>query len=288
MDYKKAPSIGYIIDHIRRCTRAVSKTVQLDAELLLSCAIEKGRAWVISHPEEILSKQQELKVCKLIEQRMRGKSIAQILGERGFWKYKFIVSDDTLVPRPDSETLISALCVCFSHKKGVMQIADFGTGTGCLIISALLEYKNWRGFAFEKSKSAHAIACKNVQLHNLSSRINLVFGSWDKCNRSLDIIISNPPYIRQNMIESLPDAISKYEPRIALNGGNNGLRCYQSVIRVAIKCLRVGGSLLLEVSDHKQMLEIRKIITHTSLEFHKLYKDLSGVTRCIGLIKRVL
>ena len=258
-----------------------TNTPNLDIELLLAHLLNKDRVKIISATELTLSIEQEKKFYQLVRKRSQGISIAQILGEKEFWKHKFIVSKDTLVPRPDSESIITTLLDLYPKKRQMLTIADFGTGTGCLIIGALLEYQNSYGIAFEKSKSAYNIAYKNLCVHNLRSRVRIIYGSWEKCKKKVDVIISNPPYIRSSVIESLPNTISKYEPQIALDGGNNGLNCYRSIIKVAKKSLKKNGHLLLEIGDEKQLLQIKKIANQDSFKFYKSYQDLSKSKRCI-------
>lgn len=262
-----------------------SSTKHLDSELLLAHTLGMNREQIIFQSELLLTIDQKSTFFKLLLERRDGKSIAQILGVKEFWGNDFIVSNHTLVPRPDSETIISTVLKLYPNKKSVFRIADFGTGTGCLIISILLEYVNSYGLAYEKSKLAYNTARANVIKHTLTARLKCILKSWERCSRLVDIIISNPPYINKHEIDSLPTAISKYEPRSALDGGNNGLVCYQSVMRIAKSCLRKQGYLLLEVGNKSQLLQVKKIAPQYRLQFHSTYPDLSGAMRCIAFRK---
>ncbi len=258
-----------------------SHTKHLDAELLLAYVLKKDRVEVISYPELILSDQQYLDFHRLLSIRAHGKSIAQILGEQEFWGRPFMVSDHTLVPRADSETLISVILKLYKKRKSAFKVGDFGTGTGCLVITILLEYLNANGIAFEKSHKAYQIASANRRKYNLLSRLKIVFGSWEKCTDSLDLIISNPPYIRKNDIPILPTTIRDYEPRIALDGGQNGLDCYFSILKVAKRHLKKTGYLVVEVGDDNQLRILRKVAPIYGLNIYKVFADLAGSIRCV-------
>ncbi len=264
-----------------------SDTAVLDIEILLAHVLQKSREDIICFPELIIEHDKLLFLEELIQQRVQGKSIAQIVGEKYFWKSKFIVSSDVLVPRPDSEILIEAVLNLYKSKFISLKIADFGTGSGCLIISLLHEYENSQGLAFEKNKFSYNIAHKNARFFGVLSRLQLVFGNWELCYDKLDLIVSNPPYIKKRDIGKLPKTIAKYEPFVALNGGNNGLSCYYSIIKKSVTVLRSGGYLVLEVSDKKQFLQVRKIAQSTSLQFCKFYTDLLGEVRCVIFEKKM-
>lgn len=263
-----------------------SASPHLDLEVLLGQILGKDKTWMISHSDFILVNTQVELLVQLITKRNSGVSIAQIIGTKEFWKYNFIVSENTLVPRPDSEVLIDAILQLYPNTKQKLSMADFGAGTGCLIISALLEYKNAIGIAFEKSKLAYNIACKNSIKHQLSSRLRIMLSSWEKCYNKFDIMVSNPPYIKRDNIPNLPNTIAQYEPQIALDGGFNGLKCYQSIIKVAQRCLKPQGKLLFEIGQAQQIWQIKNIIKNTPLCFHKTYYDLSQQVRALAIIHK--
>ncbi|MBQ4874910.1 MAG: peptide chain release factor N(5)-glutamine methyltransferase [Rickettsiaceae bacterium H1] len=279
MEKKNIANITY---NAKKLLKNISNSPNLDIELLLSHVLNKDRKEILSQPELILSNKEQNNFYRLLKKRSDRMSIAQILGKKDFWKHEFIVSNHTLVPRPDSEILISALLELYPNKIQSIKIADFGTGTGCLIISSLLEYKNAYGTAFEKSRLAHQTAKKNLYRHNLLSRLKIIFGSWEKCRDQVDVIISNPPYIKKNIIKTLPQTIARYEPKLALDGGNSSLNCYYSIMKTTKKCLKRKGHLLIEIGNEKQLLQARKIANYFSLKLHKSYQDLSGSTRCIA------
>ena len=258
-----------------------SNTKYLDGELLLAHVLKKSRTQIISYPEIILTPQQSRKFYKLLSEREKGKSIAQILGYQEFWGRDFFVSEHTLVPRADSETLITAVLQLVQNKKSVFTIGDFGTGTGCLIITILLEYMNAQGIAFEKSKLAYNAAYMNLQKYQLKPRLKMILDSWEKCRKNLDIIISNPPYIRKKEIDLLPVTIRHYEPKMALDGGNNGLNCYRSIMNIAKKYLKRSGYLILEIGDDSQVQALRNIAKQYGLQLYKTLCDLSGSVRCL-------
>jgi release factor glutamine methyltransferase len=166
--------------------------------------------------------------------------ISQIIGNREFWSKNFIVNQHVLDPRPDSETLISTVLKYYPNKKQRLKIADFGTGTGCLLISVLSEYKYAVGIGFEKSLEAYKVAYQNTKKHNLLSRAKIFPSSWTECRGSFDLIISNPPYIKRSKLKDLQAEVQK-EPRITLDGGIDGLNCYLSIFSILRRCLKKMG-----------------------------------------------
>lgn len=215
---------------------------------------------------------------KLTKKRAERYPISQIIGNREFWSKNFIVNQHVLDPRPDSETIILAVLKYYPNKEQKLKIADFGTGTGCLLISVLSEYEHAVGIGFEKSLEAYKVACQNVKKHNLPSRARILPNSWTKCRGLFDLIISNPPYIKSSKLKNLQAEVQK-EPKMALDGGIDGLSCYLSIFPILRKCFKKNGAAILEIGEDQN--DIDKIIPSYGLSFQEYVYDLAGMKRCI-------
>ncbi|WP_025264054.1 peptide chain release factor N(5)-glutamine methyltransferase [Wolbachia endosymbiont of Onchocerca volvulus] len=250
----------------------------LDCEIIMQHVLEVERSYIIMNRTDQVPMEKEKLFWKLTKKRAKRYPISQIIGKREFWSKNFIVNQHVLDPRPDSETIILAVLKCYPNKKQRLKIADFGTGTGCLLISLLSEYEYAVGVGFEKSLKAYRVACRNVKSHNLLDRAKILPSSWTECRGLFDLIISNPPYIKRNKLKDLQAEVQK-EPRIALDGGIDGLNCYLSIFPILRKCLKKNGFVILEVGEDQS--DIDKIIPSYGLFLQEYVYDLTGTKRCI-------
>ena len=204
-------------------------TYILDSELLLSKSLNKPREEILINLEQNINKKVLADFNKYLLRRSKKEPIAYLLGEKEFWSKKFFVNKDTLIPRPETELLVDKLVTIFKKKR--ITILDIGTGTGCIIISLLIELKNSTGMAVDISREAIIIAKKNACKFNLSERIKFLHKPLkDLYGKKFDLIVSNPPYIKRKDIKNLSDDIKKYEPKMALDGGNDGLDLIKKII----------------------------------------------------------
>ncbi|WP_253299936.1 peptide chain release factor N(5)-glutamine methyltransferase [Wolbachia endosymbiont of Chironomus riparius] len=253
-------------------------TAYLDCEIIMQHVLNVERSFIVINNTNLVPIYKENLFWQLINKRSEKHPISHIIGKREFWSNDFIVSQDVLDPRPDSETLVSTVLKYYKNKKQKLKIADLGTGTGCLLISVLNEYKYAIGIGFEKSFKAYRIACKNIKKHNLFGRAKIFPNSWTKCEEKFDLVISNPPYIRRTTLKNLQIEVKK-EPRIALDGGTSGLYCYLSIFSVLKKYLRKNGIAILEIGQDQN--NINKLVNSYGLIFKEYVYDLSGMKRCI-------
>ena len=201
----------------------------LDAEILLSKTLNKSREEVLVNLEQIIKKSDVTKFNKYLQRRSHNEPIAYILGEKEFWSKKFKVNKHTLIPRPETELLIEKLLTIFKGKK--ISILDIGTGSGCIILSLLSELEYSIGTGIDISKNAILVAKKNAVSHKLFNRVKFTTKSYENLfNKKFDLIVSNPPYIEKKSIKNLSEDIKKYEPRMALDGGNDGLDLIKKII----------------------------------------------------------
>ena len=221
---------------------------------------------------------------KLIDRRTKKEPVAYILEEKEFWSKKFNVNRFTLIPRPETELMVEIIVKEFKQKK--INILDIGTGSGCILISLLHELQGSRGIGIDISDKALIVAKKNVQENLKNSKLKFL----KRCMNDLfyckfDLIVSNPPYIRSNSIKNLDDDIKKYEPKIALDGGNDGLDVIKKVIYKSTEILKINGTLALEIG-REQKLKVSDILQKNNFKIEKNIKDNNNNTRC--LISRLL
>tara|TARA_B110000238_G_C16062570_1_gene411209 strand:- start:277 stop:1170 length:894 start_codon:yes stop_codon:yes gene_type:complete len=267
-----------------------NKAPNLDCRILLGHAMGLNRS-VYPH-EQIKITQKEINKFKtLIDERKKGKPVSRIINKKQFWKMKFTLNEETLDPRPDSEVIIESILKHFKDKLGNLRILDLGSGSGCLGLSILNEYKNSKGILIDASLDSLEIAKINAVDYNLFHRSKFINLNWFKKewtkellqnieNKKFDIIISNPPYIPSNDINNLQIEVKKFEPRLALDGGKDGMDSYKSILPNIIDILKPEGKIFLEIGHNQQNL-INKIANKCELIFKDSNKDLSGIIRVL-------
>ena len=210
-----------------------------------------------------------------ISRRLAGEPVAKIIGKRGFWKNDFIVSKDVLDPRPDSETLIEAVLEKFPDKNQTLRILDLGTGSGCLLLSLLGEYKNATGIGIDISEKALSIAEQN----NADKKAKLIQGDMRQDLSDLgqfDMMISNPPYIPTAEIQTLERDVKDYDPLLALDGGTDGLDLYRALAKQ-----HLAPSLFIEIGKYQEQ-QIIPLFETNGWHFVQSWKDLGGITRVLA------
>ena len=246
-------------------------TSRLDSELLLSKILDKNREEILINLEQKICQKYFLKYKQLIQRRSQCEPIAYIVKEKEFWSKNFLVSTDTLIPRPETELIVEKLTKIFEEKK--ISILDIGTGTGCILISLLSELKNSKGIGIDISKKALRIAEKNSEQHGMKNKIKFFHKSLDsKFYQKFDLIVSNPPYIKKCEIKHLKEDVRKFEPRIALDGGNDGLDLIKKVIYKSKYILKVKGMLALEIGN-EQFNKVSKILKKNNFKIEHIIKD---------------
>ncbi|MBN8828673.1 MAG: peptide chain release factor N(5)-glutamine methyltransferase [Sphingobacteriia bacterium] len=261
-------------------------TPQLDARVLLSFVTNLAMEDIVKKYEDNLSDEQLKSFTEVVNERANGKPVSKILGYKYFWKYKFFTSEDVLDPRNDSETLIEHVLATFQDKTKELKIIDLGVGSGCLIISLLLEYKNSKGTGIDISDKAIEIAKKNLNEYKLNSRLNILKSNWlENINEKFDIIISNPPYIITKDIENLSVEVKKFDPYLALNGGEDGLDCYRTIAKELKKIVSETSIIFFEIGQD-QLDDLINIMSSQGFECLSYLEDLNGIIRsCAFQIK---
>jgi len=252
---------------------------RLDSELLLSKVLKKKREEILINLEQEIC-QNNLSIYKeLITRRSQNEPIAYILREKEFWSKSFFVNPDTLIPRPETEIMVEKLVKIFKEKK--ISILDIGTGSGCILISLLSELKDSKGIGIDISKKALVVAKKNSKKHKIFDNIKFLNKSLNnKFYQKFDLIVSNPPYIKSNEIKNLQEDIKKYEPKIALDGGNDGLDLIKKVIYKTTYILKIKGMLALEIGN-EQFRSVSKLLTKNNFKIEYSIKDYKDNIRCV-------
>ncbi len=269
------------IGKARRAARGVlgtvSDTAALDADLLLSQALllERNMLDMLNETELDLVEQQRFE--KLLTRRMAGEPIAYITQSKAFWSIEVKVGPSTLVPRPETELVVERAIFHCRHLVGPM-IADLGTGTGCIALALATELKDAGVVATDRSADALKIAQQNQQSLGLKS-VDFRLGDWlDALPPSeFDIIVANPPYIADKD-PCLEDPAMRFEPRLALCGGLDGLDCIRSIVSRARSYLKPGGWLIIE-HGYSQGHEVRQLFDVNQFGKFSTFNDLAGLER---------
>ena len=255
------------------------RTSRLDSEILLSKVLNKRREEVLVKLERVMKRGEIFAFNDLIQRRMLKEPIAYIMKEKEFWGKKFEVNKYTLIPRPETELLVEKLIKIYKNKK--ISILDIGTGSGCILVSLLIELPNSNGVGIDISRKAIEIARKNALLYGVDKRIKFLTKSIIKLhNCKFDLLVSNPPYIDKKKIRNLDDGIKKFEPLVALNGGNDGLDVIKKVIYKAKEILKINGKLALEIGND-QSKKVSKELKINNFIIEKYIKDYKDNTRCL-------
>ena len=255
-------------------------TPSLDSEILLAKVINKDRKYVVLNSKKKISKKNFISFQRLIFKRSLRKPIAYLTKKKFFWKSEFYVTEDALIPRPDTEILIESI-ISLTKFKNKLNILDIGVGSGCILLSILKERKNFYGTGIDISKECLKISKINAKNLNLSLRLKLFKTNVDKFNYGkYDIIVSNPPYINKHKIKYLEKDVAKYEPNLALNGGFDGLSEISKVINKSSKLLKKNGKLVLEIG-FDQKSKVVNLLKKKGFYINNIKKDHANNDRCI-------
>ena len=218
------------------------------------------------------------KFNSLLKRRILNEPISKIINKKSFWKDDFYVNNFVLDPRPETEGIIEETIKIYKNNKTHFKILDIGTGSGAIAISLAREFENAEILAIDISEDAIKVANKNVKDKNLDKRINLKKTTFENIEDDFDLIVSNPPYLTQKEIKNLSNEIKKFEPKIALFGGKDGLNFYREFAKKIDKNLSNGGYLILEIGA-SQFSDCMEIFNHSGLKFIKKSQDLQKKDR---------
>ncbi len=220
---------------------------QLDAEVLLAYVLKKDRIYLYLDSQKQLEKRLELNYKSLIKERLNHKPISYITGHKEFMSLDFIVNESVLIPRPETEVLVETVCKLGSRGSTVLEL---GTGSGAIAVSLAKYNQDWKVVATDISFQALLVASENAKVHDVSKRIRFIqtnlFDGLSK-RKLYDSVVSNPPYVPTDDLDSLSDDIRKYEPKVALDGGKDGLDIIKQILIQSPDVLKIGGYIALEI-----------------------------------------
>ena len=277
-------AITQIIEEAIKQIQVVSDSARLDSELLLCAVLKKDRSFIRAWPEHELDQQQLHSFQEKLKQRILGKPIAHILGERGFWSLNLNVTADTLIPRPDTERLVE-LALEIIPDKAQWKILDLGTGTGAIALSLAKEKPNCSITATDQSNAALNIAKQNAEKNKIPN-IEFIQSDWfgKLENKQFDMIVSNPPYIKEND-PHLKQGDVRFEPLSALTSGSDGLGDIRIIIKNSIAHLKTKAPLLIE-HGYDQADEVCDLFISSNFTEVSDFKDDNDIPRvAIGYIK---
>ena len=253
----------------------------IDARLLVEAAAEATRVDIVTDPQRLLTPAQEATLDDYLSRRERREPVSHILGRKGFWKIMLNVTADVLTPRPDTETVVEYALRDFPEH-AAWSILDLGVGSGAILLALLAERSAAKGLGIDISEEALAVARDNAAALGLAGRVALLRSDWSAVldAGSFDLVVSNPPYIANHVIETLEPEVRDHEPRVALEGGPDGLDHYRTLAPEILRVLKPGGRFAVEIGyDQKEPVEI--LFRNAGAQGVQTIRDLSDRDRVV-------
>lgn len=288
---------GATIDSARRMlasrlSAAGLESPELDARLLVGHALQLDLTGLVMHGQRALSAADITWLEALMQRRLAGEPVARILGTKEFWGLELHLSADTLVPRPDTETVVELALehlAAGGDLKRPLRIADLGTGSGAILLALLSELPAAYGVGTDISHAALQTARDNARILGLGDRAGFIAGSYASAlSPPFDLIVSNPPYIPSREIDDLAIDVRAYDPLRALDGDADGLDAYRALIPQAAQLLQPGGTLVVEVGQgqSEDVAELMRA-ARLAIDSSAIKADLAGIPRAVRALKKV-
>ncbi len=272
-----------LADACARLEAAGVDTASLDARLLLSNVTGREAAWILAHPEAELSGAEGDAFEALVMRRVAREPVSHILGMREFWSLSLSTGPDVLTPRPDSETLIEAVVEHRPDRMGDLRLLDLGTGSGCLLLALLSEYPDASGLGVDISEPALRIAEANALRLGFGVRSAWQLSDWTVgIEGRFDVIVANPPYIESAAIDALEPEVARYEPRAALDGGEDGCDPYRLLFAQLPRVMKENALVFLE-HGAGQSDAIRTLGEAAGFRVVQFWRDLADIDRVVVL-----
>lgn len=253
----------------------------IDARLLLEAASGASRTDIVSDPYRPLTDDQAGTLDSFLARRIAREPVSHILGKKGFWTVELKITRDVLTPRPDTETLVDAVLKSLPAEQP-MRILDLGVGSGAILLALLAERPFWSGVGVDISPEALEVARENAALLGLDQRASFVHAAWTdgQPDQHFDAVVSNPPYIPTDHIETLEPEVRVHEPRLALDGGADGLNAYRVLAPQVMRVLKPGGVFALEIG-HDQGHAVEALMQQAKAGYTRVVGDLGQRDRVV-------
>ena len=288
MDYASLPdTLGELYKALIQVFNAANtQTAALDARLIIQERC--GHSWsdILADPLKSIDEEEKKNIARDAELHISGKPLSRIYGMREFWGHPFSINEHVLDPRPDTELIIDI--ARRRHKKDDrLRILDIGTGSGCILISLLHEFPGSTGIGLDVSKDALSIAKHNADKIGVSDRAEFRESNWLSAltpEDDFDLVVSNPPYIRESVIPDLEINVKEFDPILALDGGKDGLQAYKEIFSSLSRHLKEGAIALFEIG-YDQGEDLMRLSRESRFEFRNVHPDFAGLPRVVEICR---
>jgi len=256
------------------------ETPELDARIILKEVLSFDDKDLILKESLDISEEMLEKIITIESRRLNGEPISKIFKKRDFYNSTFVISNDVLDPRPETE-LIVEIANNYINKNEVKNILDLGTGSGCILLSILNENRMINGLGIDLSKEAISIAKQNSKKLNLETQSNFLVSNWmSSVNYKYDLVVSNPPYIASEDIKKLSKSVKIYDPILSLDGGDDGLNSYRLIASDLKRIISMNALIIIEIG-YNQSLQVIDIFKKNDFKLIKKYNDINGLDRVL-------
>lgn len=271
-----------LADIARRLAAAGLDMPERESRALLRAALGLSDLDLVVHGAQPVAPDEVARLAALAGRRAAGEPLARLVGRREFWSLDFALTPETLVPRPETETLVEAALAIFTDRAAPLRILDLGVGSGAILAALLSEYRNAHGIAVDRAEGAARTARSNLAQLGLGPRAGFLVGDWaDAIAGRFDLIVSNPPYIARTDIAALAPEVRDHDPRGALDGGEDGLDAYRVIARALPRLLAAGGRAILELGMGQEADVARLLAAAGVPADGPARPDLAGIARAI-------
>jgi len=276
------PTVGELVQSVAARLEAVGiAESRLEARLLLGEAAGWTLEKIVADRDAALESGVVARVERLTARRLQREPMSHVLGWREFWSLRFRITPDVLTPRPDSETLVEAVLGTLPDRQARLRVLDLGVGSGCLLLSLLHELPQAGGVGVDRSARALVVARQNARSLGMGGRAEFRSGDWGEgIEEVFDVVVSNPPYVPSDDIETLDPEVSEHEPWLALDGGPDGLDCYRRLAGQLGYLVRPGGVVALEVG-RGQASQVARLLSDAGFRGVVTCNDLGGIPRVV-------
>lgn len=260
----------------------------IDARLMLEVAANVTRTEIVTDPYRELTPEQEATLEEYLTRRARREPVSHIIGRKGFWKILLQVNKNVLTPRPETEVIVDEVLKAFPEQMGFSML-DLGVGSGTILLAVLAERPAAKGLGIDASDEALAVARENAASLDLNNRAAFMHGDWTAGlgDASFDLVVSNPPYIPTKVIDTLEPEVRDHEPRLALDGGEDGLDAYRLLAPEILRVLKPAGMFAVEIG-YDQSADVEALFREAGAQQVTTIKDLSTHDRVVTGTKNPL